>query len=125
MVLWYSLVGHVVGLLGNRPPQVSGTWWYVDDSPHLAGSVTRAKVKVHSEKARLLKTVKDHDCDSKILHGPDRRLGPGMPTPCTDNLGRYRLRQESVGSQYYKILVYSRLCDQFNVQSSLIKPKAT
>eukprot|EP00116_Pleurobrachia_bachei_P012281 sb/3472543/ len=35
-VVWYLLVGHVVGLLGTEHPQASGTWWYVDDSPHLA-----------------------------------------------------------------------------------------
>ena len=42
MILWYLLVGHVVGLLGTEHPQASGTWWYVDDSPHLADLYPKA-----------------------------------------------------------------------------------
>ena len=33
-----------------------------------------------------MKTVNIHSCESKILYGLDRRLGPGMPTTCTVNL---------------------------------------
>ena len=43
MILWYLLVGHVVGLLGTEHPQASGTWWYVDDSPHLADLYPKAR----------------------------------------------------------------------------------
>jgi len=36
VLLWYSLVGTLVGLLWIGPVGVSGCTWHGDDSPHLA-----------------------------------------------------------------------------------------
>ena len=110
MILWYLLVGHVVGLPGTEHPQASGTWWYVDDSPHLADLYPRLQSPLPlvygyrcSEQARLLKTVKDHccDCKSSLVQTVG---GTQACQPHVLVIHRYRLGQEPVGSQYYKIL---------------------
>ena len=84
--------------------QASVAWWYVDDSPHLAALSDPTRMCMYSEglsseQARLLKTVKDHICDSENLVWFTPSVKPRACQPHASVICGYRLGQESVGTQ--------------------------
>merc|ERR1712105_492202 len=64
MVLWYRLVGQLLGLLQElvKVKVVSGYWWYGEDTPHLRHRVAKAHCNTQDPKEakKLIPKQKGH-----------------------------------------------------------------